>query len=205
MQVTICRSGPGRRLSFARLAVVVLALTAMVVGSAVPAKAHFFGYDGAVGLQANREVRFSSDEDNTDHFLYWNHFVHHQQIIYDQYTVLTMVEQPRWFRDGLTDFMWFASAINPVDAFGYHQCRRWTWTGNKCAYAVVVFNERMTRQLPTNTAFHVACHEIGHSYGFWHKPLITGEENSCMAPPKYDQNQTFNISGHMIQHINDSY
>src|SRR5688572_206154 len=69
-------------------------------------------------------VDFASDEDNLDHHLFWNHFVHFQQFNeYGARTVLTMVEQERHRWNDGTDVVWFAAPL-AGRTIGAETCRK---------------------------------------------------------------------------------
>lgn len=152
-------------------------------------------------------VDFASDEDNWDHHLYWNHYMHFQQ--YDQYdarTELVAAEQPRYgYNDG-TDVIWFASSDDTYlqGADATWQCRKVHLWSQKCDRGRLVFRETLTRKIDDSLAFFLACHELGHAYGFEH------HDDTCMrtgAMLSDDPWWTIDgvISQHMIGHINDQY
>jgi hypothetical protein len=182
-----------------------LAVISVLIGSpAGPASAHVFGpHDNGTRYTDSMPVTFASDEDNTDHHLYWNHFVVWQQNIYDSNTDLRMQEQPRWYWDGLTDVVWFATPEVAPD-LGDQSCR--AISGDVCGRSRIRFRENLTRTIDQYVALHLVCHELAHAYGFGHLAGIPPEETSCLEPlfslqPQY----TANISGHMINHINARY
>jgi hypothetical protein len=176
---------------------VLSAVVALLVGL-VPAgaSAHFFG----LRKMDDNWVDFASDEDNTDHYLFWNHFVHFQQI--DQYqarTDLTVAEQPRWGWNNGTDVVWFAYPLG-TGLNADEVCRAVRLNGT-CDRARVRFGEHLTRAIPGAAGFFLACHEFGHAYGFEHL------SDGCMHNPVNPQSPPNDgtLSSHMIGHINAQY
>jgi hypothetical protein len=172
----------------------VVALLAVFLPA--PASAHSFG----LRKMDNHAVDFASDEDNTDHHLYWNHFVHFQQFDqYDARTDLAMTELPRWGWNSFTDIVWFATPLAP-GVNGDEMCRLVRPDG-LCDRAVVRFDEDLTRDIPGYAGFFLVCHEFGHAYGFEHM----GE--ACMRDPwnPYVSQADGTLSDHMIGHINAWY
>jgi hypothetical protein len=151
---------------------VTIGVAAALLFTVSPAPAQAAAYTDAL------PVTFASDEDNTDHYLYWNHFVHFQQ--WDQYharTRLEVGELNRWAWNNDTDFVWFAGATEP-GTYGIYNCR--SVANGRCNRARVIFKEDLTRdpRVPGDTGFFLACHEFGHGYGFEHLPAY---EPNCMS------------------------
>jgi hypothetical protein len=147
-------------------------------------------------------VDFASDEDTDDDYLYWNHFVHFEQLNqYDARTDLVAADQPRSAWNDGTDVVWFATGDLPLDILGDEVCRAVHLVTLKCDRARVRFNEAWTRLIPDNAGFFVACHEFGHAYGFEHNNdacMITGED-------PWSDPISGTLSSHMIDHINTQY
>jgi len=170
-----------------------------LVGTAPSASAHNFG----LRKTDNNVVTFASDEDNTDHYLFWNHFVHFQQVDqYDARTDLAVQERGRYQWDNSTDVVWFAAALEPgVNAD--EVCRVVNTVNRRCDRARVRFGEHL-RNIPGPGGFYLACHEFGHAYGLEH--LDTGDRG-CMSTSAnpYDTGLSGVLSNHMIGHINAEY
>jgi hypothetical protein len=178
-------------------AAVIGAVAALLVSLfPVPASAHLFNKTRT----DDSFVDFASDEDNTDHHLFWNHFVHFEQI--DQYgarTDLTVSELPRWGWNGVTDVVWFAAALAP-NVTGDEMCRVVNFNG-RCDRARVRFAENLTRSIPGAAGFFLACHEFAHAYGFEHNPEGCMWASEDIYNPPWDGT----LTGHMIDHINAVY
>jgi hypothetical protein len=184
-----------RLFKFRPTAVLLLIALLVALSPAQPAAAHYFGLikmDDSV-------VDFGSDEDNLDHHLFWNHFVHFQ--MFDQYaarTDLSAVERCQGCWTNSTDVVWFATGDIP-SLNADEVCR--ATSGGKCNRARVRFNQALTRQIPGDGGFFLACHEIGHALGFEHL------SDGCMYDPvdPHSPPQGGNLSSHMIDHINAQY
>lgn len=186
--------GPGRRGALGNGILVGLALVGFGAGFAAPAQADFFG---KLKMDDAR-VDFASDEANEDHQLYWNHFVHFQNIKYDNLTVLTMLEQPRFAWNDHTDVVWFAAPFADAGVGGDEVCRKKVGLVNlRCDRARTRFNEALTRRIRDSDAFDIPCHEFGHAFGFEHMP------QGCMNKAVVGTNGA--ISQHMVDHINAQY
>lgn len=190
-----------RKISWAARGLVLAfgAALAFVTLSAQPAAAHWFGYI----KMDDKWVDFASDEDNTDDYLFWNHFVHFEQLDqYDARTDLVATELPRWGWSQATDVVWFATDALPINLLGDETCRSLTSLGDKCDRARVRFNQSYSRDISENVGFWLACHEFGHAYGFEHF------NDGCMQVGPNDQYSTTVsgvLSSHMIGHINAQY
>lgn len=178
---------------------IAVSLLAVVVFVAAvpprPASAHYFN----LIKMDDRWVDFASDEDNNDHFLYWNHFVHYQ--MFDRYfaadVVLSGSEQCRWCWNDGTDMVWFAS---PISSVGDEVCRKVRPNGT-CDRARVRYRENLTRQIPDDTAWFIVCHEAGHVTGLddYSDGCMHGSINLSYPPGDGT------LSSHMKGHINVYY
>ena len=148
-------------------------------------------------------VSFASDESNTDHHLYWNHFAVWQQRLYDQQTDLTVAEVPRQQWTNWTDIVWFATP-DVAPNLGDYSCR--LYTAGRCDRSRVRFREDLTRTIDQFVALHLVCHEFGHAYGFGHLAVVGSEPPTCMEPIwTYNPQFAYNISPDMVRHINELY
>lgn len=180
---------------------VVILITAVGLGPP-PAAAHEFN----LIRMDDRTFEFSSDEDNDDHFLFWNHFVHYQNFNeYDFRTDLYGREVCRHCWNDGTDIVWFAAPFAPKPdgsiVAGDETCRKSFPPPNvRCDRARVRFNEGLTRTISGDAGFSLACHEVGHAVGFDHS------SEGCMVA---ELNRSFPASNvlttDMITHINDAY
>jgi hypothetical protein len=174
-------------------------LTATVAGPA-PASAHFFDST----KMDDSWVDFGSDEDNQDHFLFWNHFVNRQ--MFEQYlprTDLSGVEHCQHCWNDGTDIVWFAFPIpnnsSGAVVYGDWSCRKVRSNG-KCERGRLRFQESLTRGISNSAAFAITCHEIGHGIGFDHY------NDGCMHTSMSLVYPFTNVlSSHMITHINQQY
>jgi hypothetical protein len=177
----------------------VLAVIGLLVAlsPASPAAGHAF----ELIKMDDATVDFGSDEDNNDHHLFWNHFMHFQMIDeYQNRTDLSVVERCKGCWTNSTDVVWFATGDLAANINADEACRATNANGT-CNRARVRFNQSLTRTVPGNTGFFLACHEVGHAVGFNH--LADG----CMHDPINRQSppQGGQLSGHMINHINERY
>ncbi|GAA3255811.1 hypothetical protein ACFO1B_46915 [Dactylosporangium siamense] len=166
--------------------------------TAQPAEADWFGLLKVD--EGGQNVTFASDEDNLDHRLYWNHFVHFEQ--YDQYgarTDLSVSELTSGAWTNNTDIVWFAASLPGIN--GDESCRVVLSSG-VCDRARIRFDETMTRAVPDRMGWFLVCHEFGHAYGF--EDYGNGD---CMAGSANPQSPPADgtLSGHMIDHINAYY
>jgi hypothetical protein len=176
-----------------------------IILPAQPASAHYF-YTNASRLMDDTRVDFGSDEDNNDHHMFWNHFMHYQ--MFDQYsarTDLNAVEQCKGCWNDGTDVVWFATVI-PKTADGTQPladwvCRSWTTFSGRCDRGRLRFHEPLTRTISGAAGFAIACHEIGHATGAQHL-----DDGGCMRS-WMDVNDPFtnHVSNHVIEHINLTY
>jgi hypothetical protein len=186
----------GLRRFVIRLPVTFAVILLLIGGIADPASASY-GF-GRIKMDDAR-VDLASDESNTDHHLFWNHFAHFQMVnTYMPLTDLTLNERARFDWNSSTDIVWFAAAIG--GPLADTRCSRVLLNG-RCDKNVVRFEESYTRVIGGDAGFYFACHEFGHAIGF------NDMTDACMrtginpyAPPQAGQ-----ISSHMIGHINAQY
>lgn len=193
----------GQTMPITRLVAVFAAIVITAVGlGQAPASAHNF----VLIRMDDNFMDYGSDEDNDDHFLFWNHFVHFQNFDqYDARTDLIAGEQCRHCWNDATDIVWFAAPFAPKPdgsiVAGDESCRKSFPPPNQvCDRARVRFNESLTRNLSDNASFSLACHEIGHAIGFDHS------SEGCMVTPLSRSNPASHVlTADMIGHINDAY
>jgi hypothetical protein len=182
---------------------VAILMTAVGLGP-TPAAAHNF----VLIKMDDRYMEFSSDEDNDDHFLFWNHFVYFQNFDeYDFRTDLYGIEVCRHCWNDGTDIVWFAwdlGVIDPVTGLfkaGDETCGKSLPPPNQvCDRARVRFNENLSRTISGDVGFSIACHEIGHAIGFDHS------DEGCMPAVLSLSAPASNVlTTDMISHINFEY
>lgn len=195
------RSMHGQFMRVTRSLAVVLAVALAMAGlGPASASAHYFN----LRKMDDAWVDFGSDEDNTDHFLFWNHFVHYQ--MFDQYfarTDLEGTEQCRHCWNDGTDVVWFAYPIprNPDGTVvaGDQVCRKVLANG-ACDRSRVRFLEELSRNISGAAGFSLVCHEVGHAAGLEHF------NDGCMSTPLNLVAPSSNVlTAHMITHINEQY
>lgn len=167
--------------------------------SVTPASAHLF----SLIKTDNHEVTCTSNK-NWDHdFNYWNHFVFYQQRDhYDWRTDLVTVQQPRRVWNNSTDVVWHADALGDWTN-GDEICKVVVWYNGRCDRAEVRFNQALTGRLGHIGGFRLACHELGHAYGFDHNT-----DGNCMSTDLPDVNNLplpAQINQQVIDHINAQY
>lgn len=178
----------------------------LVAAHTVPASAH-----GMDLIRADDNIHsYASDEATFKDWSYWNHAIHFTQVNeYDARTDVRVVNQ--WKSPtSRTNVIWWATSTAALEgAAGDYRCvAKDLWPTVRCKRGNMRVDQAYTRPYPAApdaASWEIACHELGHSYGFSHLPNFDYAVG-CMAPALNPSRPGVGkISSHMVYKLNYAY